>query len=1253
MLIIPKQAHENSRRFILKKQNILKTIAAALAVCVTVNTAPAASADNEPLVQNTLTAADAEIVSDLSEFWDYAAQTYRIDKDVQVNGDVSVNSGEILLVREGVTLTVTGGLNINEGAILECNGAIKCEKWIHIEGVVRGNGTVDCSDRVNNGYRGSITGGTFNCDVSNMGTINGGTFCGSVHNEGAIFDGIFLSPDPEETESHISMVHNNGTISGGTFDAETIHNSGTISGGTFRGYHISNEDRGNIIAGTFEADNFSNYGTISDGIFSGSIKGSGTISGAVIKDVFLEFLTIDADALNDQCFSYMLEHASSVTMSQITLATNITVNGTVTIEYLSELTIKDNACLTINSGENAALILSDRSSVTINEGASIDIGNGSIVFGDDAKLTGDGTLIGSGTLTISNLTADMITVPDDLYYDGQDRTSELQSLFNEQLTNGVVICGKSFIVSGWTVSVTKTDELNYKAAFTNTSDNSKNFDKTITLLQSSATIDNIKTYDGDAETDLFSAGDTITVKADLASASNAMLRSASFTAPTGGQMALFVGDVQVSEPASADANGVYTMTAAASEVLLQSGVEPNAAVTLTAKFIGDGIRPDAAGTVNISIEASAIAEKDGQTIGYYDAENLADAFDEENSGATVTLLKDIYLEEQYIAIDSGSFILDGLGHKLSKNSTTTIYVYSGKLILRNVTVINTENAGIYVPTYNDDDPEIIVEKDAEIIGRLSGFFLNGGILTIFGKVRATEEFGNGIQFYKTKLTINEGAEIIGGNSSGGNGIYGSDRSITVNGGTISGYTGIYCLDNDLIVEGGTISGSNGILFQRSEGTTGNLRLLDGTFIGTLGNAIEVIGDDTTLDDLLLLNPGYAICNTENGTPVKRTESQTGTGTFIIKECPHKGGLAPNDNGYQHGGTCLGCGTTGFQIEDHILGENGKCIGCGAELVAERTDRDGTVRYYDAEHIEKAFVAESDATTATVTLLNNVDLGTKEITVSSGTFTLTGSGRSLMGNGIQTFNVTGGKLTVQKDVTVENFNGNSGIGINISGNTSEVIIEESAFIYSFGNGIKASGGKLTIDGMVETSTDNNGCAVYISGAAVTVNENAYIYATTNCRSYGIKYDQTGKLTIKGGEICGYYGVFIVADNNISAGDVQLLGGMFSGGMESAIKIDTTSNRDAKLADVLETGYAVFEYFYDTAIECSETETGTETVIITKCTHKGVTSTSNNDGTHAELPLLWYERTGELQLRQICLPSRRKSIHGERNLRSLRL
>ena len=130
----------------------------------------------------------------------------------------------------------------------------------------------------------------------------------------------------------------------------------------------------------------------------------------------------------------------------------------------------------------------------------------------------------------------------------------------------------------------------------------------------------MKTYKDGTECSDFTADDTITVKATPTATgeapANSAMFAASFTGPGAGQMAVFVGDTQVSAPADKGADGAYTMTVSAADVLTLGGVEPNQTITLTAKFVGNTSMANGAGTVDINITAAAKVEKGGVTTYY-------------------------------------------------------------------------------------------------------------------------------------------------------------------------------------------------------------------------------------------------------------------------------------------------------------------------------------------------------------------------------------------------------------------------------------------------------------------------------------------------------------------------------------------------------------------------------------------------------------------------------------------------------------
>ncbi|WP_053956389.1 S-layer homology domain-containing protein [Inediibacterium massiliense] len=127
-----------------------------------------------------------------------------------------------------------------------------------------------------------------------------------------------------------------------------------------------------------------------------------------------------------------------------------------------------------------------------------------------------------------------------------------------------------------------------------------------TITQSDTTFDGgIKTYKDNTETNTFNYGDTITVKVapkatGTKPATNGLKMARSFSAPTANQMALFVGNKQITEPVNAT-NDIYTMTYDTSEKDLVIGDN-----IITAKYVGNSNMADYNENVTVTLNKKAI-----------------------------------------------------------------------------------------------------------------------------------------------------------------------------------------------------------------------------------------------------------------------------------------------------------------------------------------------------------------------------------------------------------------------------------------------------------------------------------------------------------------------------------------------------------------------------------------------------------------------------------------------------------------------
>ena len=371
-----------------------------------------------------------------------------------------------------------------------------------------------------------------------------------------------------------------------------------------------------------------------------------------------------------------------------------------------------------------------------------------------ASLSGSGTLSGGSAFTTENLTEDMISVPEDWHYTGEDLTEKIKGAVS--LNGEVTICGQTFTAStdGWELSVEKVSELEYTVKYTHTDKGT--LSKTVTIAKGQTALSDVVTYkeDGTTPANTFSVGETIIVKAAATfPANNAIMAAAEFDTPAGEQMAVYYNDTQISAPSTVE-NGVHTMTVDTSN-LPESAL--NKEIGLTVKYIESGNASGATATTNVTVTAVARVKKDSTTT-YVGA--LADAFTEGNSGATVTLLSEVDLGSNYIEIrGSSTFTLDLNGQ--------------------------TVKAADY-----------------------GAFNISGGSLTI-------QDSGTGGKIESSNITIEVTGGTLSIKSGTVSGLYGvniTSGTVNISGGTISGTENGLCVNGggNIALSGGAYSGRHAI-----------------------------------------------------------------------------------------------------------------------------------------------------------------------------------------------------------------------------------------------------------------------------------------------------------------------------------------------------------------------------------------------------------------------------------------------------------
>ena len=121
-------------------------------------------------------------------------------------------------------------------------------------------------------------------------------------------------------------------------------------------------------------------------------------------------------------------------------------------------------------------------------------------------------------------------------------------------------------------------------------------DVTVTVVRVDTDFASLDVYNGGEKTNVFTYGDVITVKAKPEPVKPKRYSLKKFAAPAENQMALFVGNKQISEAANADENGVYTMDVHTADKALVIGEN-----TITAKYTGTANMADYSEAIKVTL----------------------------------------------------------------------------------------------------------------------------------------------------------------------------------------------------------------------------------------------------------------------------------------------------------------------------------------------------------------------------------------------------------------------------------------------------------------------------------------------------------------------------------------------------------------------------------------------------------------------------------------------------------------------------
>ncbi len=285
------------------------------------------------------------------------------------------------------------------GGVNDANGVFNISGNVKITGctAVGMESSTIKSDAMNIGYRGNISGGTFDGSVDNDGTISGGTFDGSVSNNGSgkITKGTFNG-----------VVTNTGSITAGTFNG-AVTNEGSITGGTFNG-GVTNGENGTISGATVVAK------VSTDTEFLEALAKPYVTTIKLMGDEIRVNKAEDVEELTvDRAIT--LVNGSRAPNLYLWLPLTIAEGGALTLEGIVYLypcdsvvvnggvTVGAGCGVSFDGGSPSLVINEDGTVTTVKTTDAEKARSGQLSLGKNATLTVKGKLDNQGRLSISNM----------------------------------------------------------------------------------------------------------------------------------------------------------------------------------------------------------------------------------------------------------------------------------------------------------------------------------------------------------------------------------------------------------------------------------------------------------------------------------------------------------------------------------------------------------------------------------------------------------------------------------------------------------------------------------------------------------------------------------------------------------------------------------------------------------------------------------------------------------------------------------
>ena len=443
----------------------------------------------------------------------WTAGWYVVNGAVTIAGPITVSGDVNLILTDGCDLTAAKGI------VVTTSNSLTIYAQSGGTGTLTATGTVHVQD-ASAGIGGSAT----SFDSGSI-TIHGGVI-NAVSGEG-YYAGAGIGGGSNINGN--GGTGNNITIYGGSVTAESRSSAGGGAGigggaGGYNGGAGNITIRGGIVRAT---GGYSGAG-IGGGMSKQSGNGTVTISGGTVAAIGGNYAAgIGGGG------GYQSDYNTGTTGG--TGSVTIT-GGIVDASSPTDVAYADYKGAPIGNGGNqsTAATVSKDSAIVFENGVGAVCG--SVVLNENyavpadyslnipagASLSGNGTLSGGGTFTIETLTEDMISVPEDWSYAGEDLTEQLKGAVS--LNGEVIICGQTFTAStdGWTLSIEKVSGLEYTVKYTHTEKDA--LTKTVTIAPGSikeaeVIVTGPFTYNGQPQT----PAPTVTLK------SNALVKDTDYT----------------------------------------------------------------------------------------------------------------------------------------------------------------------------------------------------------------------------------------------------------------------------------------------------------------------------------------------------------------------------------------------------------------------------------------------------------------------------------------------------------------------------------------------------------------------------------------------------------------------------------------------------------------------------------------------------------------------------------------------------